>query len=294
MVKAKVSFLIGAVLLLAGCAPKPTSVGDHAGFTWQKFLMDGSRTGVTAVAGPDVKAALGSVEDGVYTAPNGRVFTEGSVVAAASGLLACQDTLAYLKEVVGQCPTGMVRAGCNSQMASWTADALALGVESITGKKVDLAVTNLGGIRMDMPKGDVLLDDISSMFPFKNYLCYVALRGSDVRALLEQFAATRFQALSGVKAVTEDGKLVSVEVGGKPLDDRKTYGVATIDFLLDGGDGISVARNARNLIITDVKVLDWVKTYLSGLAAEGKGIGCPDSVRVEFRGETATANPLGI
>jgi hypothetical protein len=42
MVKAKVSFLIGAVLLLAGCAPKPTSVGDHAGFTWQKFLMDGS------------------------------------------------------------------------------------------------------------------------------------------------------------------------------------------------------------------------------------------------------------
>ena len=186
MVKAKVSFLLGAVLLIAGCAPKPTSVGDHAGFTWQKFLMDGSRTGVTAVVGTDVKAALGSVVDGVYTAPNGRVFTEGSVVAAASGLLACQDTLAYLKEVVGQCPTGMVRAGCNSQMASWTADVLARGVESITGKKVDMAVTNLGGIRLDMPKGDVLLDDISSMFPFRNYLCYVALRGSDVRALLEQ------------------------------------------------------------------------------------------------------------
>jgi len=293
MVQAKVTFLLGALLLLAGCAPKPDPV-YHAGFTWEKYRMDGSRTGVTAVVGTEVEAALGSVADGVYTAPNGRTFSGGSIVPAAESLISYQDTLAYLKAVVGHCPTGMPREDCNSQLYSWTADALACGVETITGKKVDMAVTNRGGIRIDMPKGDVLLDDISSMFPFKNYLCYVSLKGTEVRALLEQFAATSFQALSGVKVVTEDGKLVSVEIGGKPLDDKKTYGVATIDFLLDGGDGISVARNARGLIITEVKVLDWIKNYVGELTAAGKPIECKDSVRVEFRGEKSTAKPLGI
>jgi 2',3'-cyclic-nucleotide 2'-phosphodiesterase (5'-nucleotidase family) len=41
-------------------------------------------------------------------------------------------------------------------------------VERLAGKKVHVGVGNFGGIRIDMPKGDIILDDMLSMFPFKN------------------------------------------------------------------------------------------------------------------------------
>ena len=85
---------------------------------------------------------------------------------------------------------------------------------TINGKKTDLyilknrlgyevAITNYGGIRTPMPAGAVTLEDIGSMFPFKNYLCYAQLRGSSLTTLLEQLAGTKaFQAVSGCQVRT--------------------------------------------------------------------------------------------
>lgn len=285
MAEAKVICMAAAALLLASCAteaPAPDIQGARFGFTWQKHAMDASRTGVTPVIGNDVAAALGTVSDGVYTAPNGKVFRKGPVPAAAAALIACQDTLAPLKQVVGHSTRAMKRKGPNSEIACWSADAIAAGVAAITGRKVDLALINSGGIRIDMPEGDVLMDDIASMFPFRNYLSYVALKGSDVRTLLSNMAAKgRFQCLSGVKVKAVDGKLTEVLIGGKPLDDKAMYGLGTIDFLLDGGDGFSLARNAKGLIISEYKVLDWMKVYIEGLTAEGRNIECEDTDRID-------------
>ena len=67
-------------------------------------------------------------------------------------------------------------------------------------------------------------------------------------------------------------KVESLEVDGKPVDPKKKYGVATVDFLLDGGDNISVARGATKLIITDVVIGKAIEQYVRNLTAEGKAI----------------------
>lgn len=287
MVQAKINILAAAVLLLASCAGQQASApdiqGQRFGFTWQKHPMDGSRTGVTAVVGTEVEKALGSVAGGVYKAPNGRTFSKVATPVVAEALLSYQDTLAPLKQVIGYSTRAMKRKGAGSELACWSADAIAAGVEASTGKKVDLALINTGGIRIDMPQGDVLMDDISSMFPFRNYLSYVKLKGSDVRTLLAGMARKgRFQCLSGVKIKVVDGVIKEALIGGKPLDNNATYGLGTIDFLLDGGDNFSLARNAQELIITDVKVLDWMKTYIAELTAAGKNIECNDTDRIDM------------
>ena len=102
-------------------------------------------------------------------------------------------------------------------------ETLVGGKRLFTGKKIDIGISNRGGIRIDMPAGEILCDDIQSMFPFKNNLCYVALHGRDVRAILDQMAATSFQILGGVKVVAKNGKILSATVNGEPLDDDKVY-----------------------------------------------------------------------
>ena len=142
-------------------------------------------------------------------------------------------------------------------------------VEEKSGKKVHFGLTNFGGIRVDMPEGEVLKDDIVSMFHFKNNICYLELKGSDIRFILEQLAASTWQVIGGGKFVVKDGKLESAEIDGAPLDDEMVYGVATISFLLKGGDGISMARNAKHLEIYDEYILDVMLPYVLSLTEQG-------------------------
>ena len=159
-----------------------------------------------------------------------------------------------------------------SPLSNWYIDALIKQSEIVFGKKVHIGVGNFGGIRVDMPKGEVILDDILSMFPFKNSVVYVEHKGSVIRRILAEMAATRFQVLGGVRIVAENGKLVSVEVDGEPLDDAKVYGLVTNSFLLYGGDGLFLANDALSLTDTGVNLCDVMLDYLKSEANAGRQI----------------------
>jgi 2',3'-cyclic-nucleotide 2'-phosphodiesterase (5'-nucleotidase family) len=234
--------------------------------------MDISRTGCRAAASDDVAESLGTMRGKAYTAPNGRTFRRGCTPVVAKILLAAQPRMAHLKAVVATSTREMVRDYPESELSNWFIDELMRAVADSTGRQVDVGISNFGGIRVDMPEGDVLLDDIRSMFPFNNKICYVELPGKDLVALMEQIAQFGPQCVSGVKMVISDKKLESLEVGGKPVDPKKKYGVATVDFLLDGGDNISVARGATKLIITEVIIGRAIEQYIRNLTAEGKAI----------------------
>jgi 2',3'-cyclic-nucleotide 2'-phosphodiesterase (5'-nucleotidase family) len=146
-------------------------------------------------------------------------------------------------------------------------------VEKLSGKKVDIGIANFGGIRVDMPQGDIILDDMLSMFPFKNQLVYVEHTGKEIRNILESMAAGRFQVLGGVRVVADGGKLVSAEIGGEPIDDDRIYGLATISFLLAGGDGLTLEQNARSVTVyKDVDVIDAILEHVYAETAAGRPI----------------------
>lgn len=265
MVKAKVILL--ALTLAAACACSNR-------FSWEHFKIDGSRTGVTVPTAANVDTAIGTVDSaGVYTSPNGRVFSEGATPQVAKLLIGVQPDMARLKEVVAYAPKAMSKDKPESELSNFIVDRVFENVSRLcapSGRKVDVAITNFGGIRVDIPQGDVLLDDIVSMLPFANYLCYVQLEGRDLRAIFEFMAENGVQAVSGAKLVIHNKVLESAEVGGAPIDDNKLYGVATIDFLLDGGDGFKIARNAKDYMISDVRIGDAVLADIRALTAAGK------------------------
>ena len=137
-----------------------------------------------------------------------------------------------------------------SNLGNFIADALR------TASKADIAVMNGGSIRTDTtyPVGNITKKDIFSILPFGNTLVVVKVKGSVVRAALEngvsqiESTAGRFLQVSGMTyafnpKAAAGSRIVDVTVGGKALDDNATYSVAINDYLYSGGDGYTLFQN---------------------------------------------------
>jgi 2',3'-cyclic-nucleotide 2'-phosphodiesterase (5'-nucleotidase family) len=243
-------------------------------YTWEAVQMDGDMTGCISPSKDNVPEALGTFKGGKYVAPDGKVYKRRSIVAkTARTVMDAQPKMARVKDVIGYSSQAMTTAYPESALSNWFIDILIRKTEELSGKKVHIGITNFGGIRVDMPQGDIILDDMLSMFPFKNYLAYVEHTGKEIRAVLESMAEGRFQVLGGVKVVADGGKLVSVEIDGEPLDDEKVYGMATISFLLNGGDGLALQNNALSVtVFEDVPIIDAVLEHVAAETAAGRPI----------------------
>ncbi len=240
--------------------------------SWSKETIDGHRTGVVASNASNVEESMGTVKGRTYYAPNGRKFRKGTVRDVAKIMLDAQPAMSEVKQVIAYSTENMVRKYPECALYDWFIDELMRATADSTGRKVDIGFANRGGVRIDMPEGEVFYDDIMSMFPFKNNLCYVALKGRDVRVLLDQMAAGTFQIVGGIKVVAKNGKIVSATVNGEPLDDEKVYGIATLNFLIDGGDGYRVGKNALEIIYAKGWLYDTMIPYVKSLTAAGKPI----------------------
>ncbi|MBI5631435.1 MAG: bifunctional metallophosphatase/5'-nucleotidase [Elusimicrobia bacterium] len=110
--------------------------------------------------------------------------------------------------------------------------------------RADIAFQNGGGIRADLEAGPVTVRDIFNVMPFDNYVVRLSMKGALVREILD-YGVGRSKGMLQVSGVEfsydRDGaqgrRAAAVLVGGRPLDDEASYEVATIDFMVKGGDG---------------------------------------------------------
>lgn len=263
----KLLSILSAMALLSSCGSVVWS-----SFEWKKIPADGHRTGVTAPGADNPEDALGVSNGEFYMTPGGKIIVGGTAPKVAQILYDAQPEMADLKTVVGHSAKGMKSKRPESPLSNWTVDGLMQAAEDYTGIKADVGITNFGGIRTDIPQGEILKDDIVSMFPFRNCLTVVTLPGWRLREIFNQMAQEKVQVVGGVKLVIRGNQLESVLVGGEPLDDSKTYNLATIDFLLNGGDGLNLGDNALQIVKTDVVIFDIMMDRVLKLEAEGKTV----------------------
>ena len=211
-----------------------------------------------------------------YEASNGDNLASSSVIAKYK-----PEVDKYL-EPIGFCPTGLLRGYPVAPMSSWAVDAFMEyaqnWIDTTSRKdirkdvKIDFALMNFGGIRTEMPKGNVSKYDILSIFPFDNYLVIEEMDGDKVRMLMEFFAKTRGQVLSNVSLHIDGDSVKECLIGGKPIDDNRKYVVATIDFLYQGGDNLYPLKYSNWMVDTRKKMMDIFIEYIQDLTARGKKI----------------------
>ena len=271
------AFIIVGALVAATQAMKP----KDPEITWKRVLMDGHRAQALPITAENIETALGTFTDNGYISPAGVEYSDESTMATVAGaLLEVQPKMAHLKQVIGHSDHMMMNDRDNPDLplGNVVADALRAYGSKYFKVPMDFAVTNFGGIRVPMPEGAVTLDDITAMFPFKNYVCYVKMKGSSLTQLLEQLSGQKaFQAVSGAQVKVKGHKLESALVGGKPIDPDRVYNVTTIDFLLDGGDQLRIGALAEDVVLSHVLIKDVMLDYVTGMEKAGKIInGQPD------------------
>lgn len=146
----------------------------------------------------------------------------------------------------------------------------------VTG--ADIGYSNGGGLRADIPAGDITFNNIINVFPFNNQVVVAEVTGQDIKDMLElamiNYPAEdgSFPHLSGLtfsfnKAISPsvkvdehgmfigvdgeyrvyDIKVLNSETGAyEPIQLDKTYRYASINyFLLEYGGGMSMFKNAK-------------------------------------------------
>ena len=191
--------------------------------------------------------------------------------------------VAPLQEIIGYSEDEYDRHRPESGLSNFAADVIKAIAEKKTGDHVDIALTNFGGIRTSLPKGAVRVYDIFSIFPFDNYLVTFDIKGSDLRRFLDQMIARRrVEALSGVEMVITGRQADKLFVAGAPIDDERIYKFATINFLMDGGDGVVLSDVAFNRKDTGVWIRDAIVEYLKEQMARGEKIVLQPDGRVKY------------
>ncbi len=174
------------------------------------------------------------------------------------------------------------------------ADSLAVPAENV------VAVTNGGGIRAWIHKGDITKNDVFTVLPFGNTMTVVYVKGADLLEALEAStyctpgAVGGFPQIAGMKITVDTtaqydanaetypgstyygpksiNRVTIDEVNGKPFDPNATYAVATNNFTAAGGDTYYAFARSEGSIDTgytlDTILMDYIKEELNGVIGE--------------------------
>ena len=169
---------------------------------------------------------------------------------------------------VADIPVHLQRSGEQYPLGHLIADA-----QRWAGKG-DVAVTNNGGIRADLPAGPATYGRLFEVQPFANTLHRYTLRGSALRAYLEKLVAGRTPPRVHVSGVTVSydpqrpagQRIISAWLTkGEEMADDRQYTLVMNNFMASGGDGLALGTDALRSEPLPIIDLDALIDYLKQL-----------------------------
>lgn len=129
-----------------------------------------------------------------------------------------------------------------SYLGNWTADIIK------NKGNADVGLQNNGGIRVDIPKGDITVGTIFYLMPFDNVVTTVKMNKAQLTKVFEEAFADNGVGvqMSGLKVSYDSTKpsgnrVIDIKkTDGTSISDKETLKVATNDFMATGGDGFVV------------------------------------------------------
>jgi len=128
----------------------------------------------------------------------------------------------------------------------------------------DMAFENAGGIRTDIPAGNITMGNLYEVFPFDNTLFTIEMTGAQVMKVLQHGIMNSnigMVQFSGIKVVYAEDKPTTERIAvtlldGSPLDLTKNYKVVTNDFMATGGDNFTMFKEGKNPFDTYLPLRD--------------------------------------
>ncbi len=120
----------------------------------------------------------------------------------------------------------------------------------------ELAILNHNGLRNSIDSGVITLGEIYEVMPFDNEIVLIILSGSQMIELFDYIAKIGGTPFSGGELYIDSNTFNKASINGNAFDSRRSYCIATVDFMQTGGDGFNMLRNPKRIIQTGTFLRD--------------------------------------
>ncbi|GAB2959719.1 5'-nucleotidase [Hymenobacter coalescens] len=185
-----------------------------------------------------------------------------------------------MDEVIGRAPVAIRKNPGESPLANFTADILRERASQELGQPIDLGVMTNGGLRAELPAGNITVGSVFELMPFENELVVLEAPGSVVQQMFNYAAPIKMAFSGATYTATADGKPTDIRIGKELFDPSKDrlYTIAISDYLAGGGDRLDFFRPLTPRR-TNVLVRSAFNDYIRQLSKAGK----PVEARAEGR-----------
>jgi 2',3'-cyclic-nucleotide 2'-phosphodiesterase (5'-nucleotidase family) len=280
---------IDADIALAGAVPGvDVLIGGHADAGQEEpFIHPVTGTLICQTYGQGTRLGylklLIDPESGEIVGHDGRLLVVASDELApqpvvAAKLAAYRARFPEVDEIIGRTAGRLTRRyNEESDLGSLFADILREHGET------NIAFVHSGGIRADLPAGEITREDLLDAFPFVDFVTTLRMTGEHILNVLEQsFSLERgVLQVSGMTVIYDlerpiGERVVAVNIGSEPLDPGATYTVATLDFLASGADLYSGFLGAAVIIAQGPEFAELLEAHF----ATGEPVAAPEGGRL--------------
>jgi 2',3'-cyclic-nucleotide 2'-phosphodiesterase (5'-nucleotidase family) len=184
-----------------------------------------------------------------------------------------------MNKVIGFATETLTKSNDQVTLGNFFTDAMKETGEKHFGRKIDVAVVNVGGMRSYIPKGDITVGKIYELMPFDNLLVLQEVKGSLLKQFLDHTASAGGWPLNGVTMTIKNKRAENVLIGGKPLDENATYVLANSDYVANGGDNTEMLKQVRQINIGYL-MRDALIEYVQQFTKNGKPVTANKEIRI--------------
>lgn len=191
-----------------------------------------------------------------------------------------------MEAVIGKAPETINKEGPGAgRLGMLMTDIIRTQASRALGKPIDLAFQNNGGIRAEIPAGDITIGTIYRLMPFDNQIVVIELSGKDLMELFESMGPsikTFGAAVGGAQLLYQDKKLLNAKINDKEVDLSATYTVALTDYLYNGGGEYPILRRGQKYQTCNLLLRDAIINYIKNEQEEKRAIIAPNKPRVSL------------
>jgi 2',3'-cyclic-nucleotide 2'-phosphodiesterase (5'-nucleotidase family) len=194
-----------------------------------------------------------------------------------------QKVKEQMDEVIGRAPEAIRKNNGESPLANFAADILRERAAQELGQPVDLGVMTNGGLRAELPAGNITVGSVFELMPFENELVVLDAPAAVVQQLFDYAAPIKMAFSGATYTATPAGKATDIRIGKEAFDPAKdrTYTIAISDYLAGGGDKLDFFRPLAPRH-TSVLVRTAFNDYIRQLTKAGKPVTAKAEGRVKF------------
>lgn len=189
-----------------------------------------------------------------------------------------------INTVIGNSKEDILKGFPQNPLGNLIADMMIRYTRNNYEQSVDFALTNNGGLRVPIKKGEITMGDIFELMPFENELIVLELNDSDMLNLFNYIRQGESMALSeGIVVYYQDQTFQKALIGQNNYEPgNKTYSLLTTDYLANGGSGMSFLKQIEKREPVGIRLRDVIIFEVIDRCKDGASLTPTNNQRIFF------------